>query len=847
MESPFPAHDSSSADLAFFSSSVFDSAAGESGAADTASLASADISVVRSGSVSSGSSESHSQCARSVHSRSGSLLNQTVPHEGFQAEFATAFGDNSEASPSFGNKDGQEEDSAFESGSHEDKPAPFPPLTDTKREDKSEMPSVLEVSAGLESNPDPFTSSDVSTREDERTQSAGESFFTDSFATFDASLNKLEVKGDSDNSASNDPFATSNSAQEKDTAFECTEGFVLESSFDTAFSSEPFAPSQDSSAVAKDHSQEDKGDEKTVESESSDQYVENTAVNLSWDNAFGDTKTTSQPETTQNNATTEVQFSWMESFASEDVETLPKADPKASTVISWDDAFGGAVATDKESSSQTQGAFSWDDAFGGTASDSGNLQFDSSPFGDPFGPSSTVDSNSDEPSVLQQSEQPASQPIVSNNLELGGTVSESSVQPVSQSEIPLDEAFPSPSSSQCPESDAFVSGTQGSVDQSFPSKDPFEELKISFPGPAIKTDKRDVEESDESSEPEIVNGNEDVIFAKENASSELPSGDNMDKTNEMNEMDNALAFANEETPASDTKEEMDKRETVEIPEGQPSELHIQESTLSISERSISPTVPPPLPPRAVSSTPPPPPPLPARPTTSSSTISTGMSPISPQTSTGSPASNSPRQGKKGSAKKTPPALPPRVDLNEKLQNSSSSKTEAFSDPFGVNLFDQKFDDNKGMTQGGISDWATLWPMPQKTSEEKSKDLSDPFSEDFFTNFDFPQKSSSTTKSDDVDPFASTNPSSELFPSEFGNQDLFAAFTPAKGDSVFDSGDPFKNDSFAAFSSDDPFSDISDPFADKGVLSDDPFSDSPRKPHSGNAFTLNEVCIILCCF
>ena len=148
-----------------------------------------------------------------------------------------------------------------------------------------------------------------------------------------------------------------------------------------------------------------------------------------------------------------------------------------------------------------------------------------------------------------------------------------------------------------------------------------------------------------------------------------------------------------------------------------------------------------------------------------------------------------------------------------------------------------------ITQDGISDWATSWPNSVEVSSAgKGKDLSDPFSEDFFTNFDFPQKSSG--ESIKVDPFGSTKVPSEIFPSELENQDMFAQFTPGKGEGVFDSGDPFENDSFAAFPADDPFSDISDPFADKGVLGEDPFTDSPRKPQSGNAFTLNEVCICI---
>lgn len=853
---PFTTLDNSSADMSFFSPSVFESAPGESGAADTTSLASADISVLRSGSVSSGSSETPSQDTRSVHSRSGSLLNQT---EGIQAGFATAFDDKSNVGPSLGVKAEQEEDWASESGKQGDIPVVLSPsLSDTNKENKFEAPPVLETSASLESNPDPFASSDVSTKEDKRTQQvAGENFFINSFAAFDASFSDHDVKSDEDNkrkedSSSNDPFASSSGAQEKGNAFESAEGFVSETSFETAFGSEQFTPTQDSPVVVKDQTQEDSEDEKTAK-DSLHQSVENSAVSFSWDNAFGETKMDTQPETTQSTVESDVQFSWKESFASEDVpETLAKSDPNTSASVSWDDAFGGGMATDKESSSQAQDAFSWDDAFGGggMAADSSNLQFDSSAFGDAFAPSSTVEATSDVHSASEHSAQPALQPTEPDNLELGDipSVSELNAQPVSQATLsdnpPLfdDMAFPTPSSSQFPECNTDVSGADESTDRPVLSKDPFEELTMSYSLPATKPGKIDLEETEDSSESEFSNANEDGLFAKENEPSELPSGENAKELNDVKEVDESLTHANQQSLDSDTEEEMDMkdRESDEISFMHPSELQILEPTLSISERPISPTAPPPLPPRPAFSAPP----LPARPASSSSTVSAGMSPISTQMSPESPTSSSPRQGKKGSAKKTPPALPPRVDLNEK----SANRKEVFPDPYGVDLFDQSFNESKGVAEVGNSDWAASWPSSQKpSSEEKSKDLSDPFSEDFFTNFDFPQKpASSTTKSDNVDPFAK-NPSSELFPSAFGNQDLFAAFTPAKGNVAFDSGDPFKSDlsdSFAAFSSDDPFSDISDPFAEKGVLSDDPFGDSPTKPQSGKAFTLNEVCMLL---
>ena len=273
-------------------------------------------------------------------------------------------------------------------------------------------------------------------------------------------------------------------------------------------------------------------------------------------------------------------------------------------------------------------------------------------------------------------------------------------------------------------------------------------------------------------------------------------------------------------------------------EEKPSDLQVLEAKLSLSQRPISPSSPPPLPPRPVVSAPP----LPARPPSSNST---GMSPMSPCMSTGSPTPNSPQQGKTGSAKKKPPPPPPRVDLNEQSSVDPSNQKGAFPDPFGSDLFDDKFD--KGMETAGqeSSDWMASWPSaPELPQKEKTKD---PFNDSFFTDFDFPQNTANNTSSkDNLDPFATTDPTSEPFPSGFGNEDLFAAFTPAKVETAFDIGDPFQNDmsnSFAAFTSDDPFSDISDPFADRGILSDDPFADSPSKLQAGESLTLNEVCIV----
>lgn len=835
-------HDSSSTDMAFFSPSVFESAPDESGAADTVSVASADMSVIRSSSVSSGSSETHSQDTRSAHSRSSSLLNQNPATEGFQAEFAAVFDDDNAAGSSLGGKAEQEDEKTLESANQADISTAIVPQSDANMEAMFKVPPVSETSAGIESNSDPFAPSDIATSLDERTDpGTEESFFTPSFPAFDASFSNLEVKGDENSGRkdepSDDPFASSVNAQATNT-FEGVEGFVSDTSFETAFGSEQFTPSKDSSAGEKDNAQEGSEDAKTVEPAGLPQSAENSAVSFTWENTFEETKAASQPEATQRVATSESQFSWTESFTSEDIETSA-AGPKSTASVSWDDAFGGAVAADKESSSQGPDAFSWDDAFGVMAGDSNNSQFDSSDFGDAFSPTSIVESSNEVSGVSSTyGVQLVSQDTEPKNPQLNEMPStlEEKTQAPADPQLFDDRAFTPLSSSQFEESITDAQNAEVSPDPPALSKDPFEELGTSFLVPPSSSGKIDLEETKESSDSVVHNANEDIVFTEE-VSSGFPSGE-VAKETKAEEMDEIITHSEEQSPSSDA---VDKQKVEENSDITPSELVIQDSKPTFSERPISPTVPPPLPPRPVAAAPP----LPARPSSSSSTISTGMSPIGSQTSTGSPSSNSPRQGKKGqgSAKKPPPALPPRTDLNENSKNVSSNETVAFPDPFGVD-FDQKFDNSKGVAEDSNSNWAASWPNSQKTtSEGKSKDFSDPFSDEFFTNFDFPQRSASdTSKSDNLDPFAPTNQPSELFPSAFGNQDLFVAFTPAKGNGIFDSGDPFKNDlsdSFAAFSSDDPFSDISDPFADKGVLIDDPFGDIPRKAQAGKALTLSE--------
>ena len=842
-DSPFPARDNSNT---FFSPSVFDTAPSDSGKADTVSVASsADISMFRSDSVSSGSSETPSS-----HSRSNSLLNQTATTEGAQPGFATTFDDATNVGPSLAiETEGSGKMPERESQGNFSVTFPsFGGEEEPEEKEKAEVPTAQET-AGSNSDlfvspasfSDPFASS---TNEDERTQPvAGEGFFTESFAAFDSAFGDFDGKnsdGDNqvnDNLSTNDPFASSDVGLEEPNASENVKSFTSETSFEAAFSSEKFTPSQfnadamqdDSHSGASEQPVEEKSEpienssvsflwdnafeetENVFQPDVAQTHVEdkshlpeNSTMSSSWDNAFGETESESQPVTTQSAAASEtVQFSWTESFTSDDFDVTGKsAVPSTSAAVSWDDAFGAAPATNESSDQNT---FSWDDTFGGNTADSVNAQFDSSPFGDGFASSSTVESASDKPGVPDFDAQSALQPTGRDN------------PPVFD-----DSAFVTSSSSEIAESNADSEETK---EDPAPAKDPFDDFKISFPAPALKPEIFTPGESADSLESEINTASVELSAAKENESNEVHY-ENIKDSIDLEETDKTLNQAKDhELESSDIEEEQMKEE-------RPSELQIQESKFSLSERPISPTAPPPLPPRPVVSAPP----LPARPSSSlsSSTVSPGRSPMRPQLSTESP------HGKKGSAKKTPPPPPPRVDLNEKSQGVSSKEKDAFPDPFGADLFDNQFGNSNGIGQVGNSDWTATWPStPELPPKEKSKDSSDPFNDSFFTDFHFPQK----TVNDNLDPFATTNPSSEPFPAAFGNEDLFPAFTPAKNGVSFGGGDPFQNDSsnsFSAFPTDDPFSDISDPFADRGILSDDPFGDSATKPHVAKSLTLNEV-------
>lgn len=810
-DSPFPARDNSSADLTFFSSSVFDTAPSESGMADTVSVASsADVSMLRSDSISSNSSDT-----RSTHSRSNSI-NQTATTEGSQPGFATTFDDASNVVTKVG-----EPGQVSESESQGDCTVAFSSLHGKEEPDEQ---GKVELSTGQETpvdNPDPFASSAgsfdpfaSSTNDSERTQpGTSEGFFAESFAVFDSAFGDFSEKnGNGDNQvkedfSSNDPFVRSSVVPKGEVATESSNDFTSETNFAAAFSSDKFSPSHPVTDVIPDDT-ESGTNESPVEEKS--KSVENLGSSFSWDNSFQESESqadvmqkpledrsqlpeklsgsftwdngfgnTSQSVTTESACTSEaVQFAWTESFISDDSDVTTKPDPSAAASISWDDAFGAAPAAD-ESTDQPQNDFSWDNAF--------VIAFSSS---------AVVEDSSDKAGLVDSGSKPVPQPAAHDN------------PPAFR-----ESAFTTSSSSQITES---ISDSLEANEPPPAVKDPFEEFKISFPS---QTTIPEIMMSDDTGgEQSATNENLPNEELHQNVKN-VVSFEETDKT-----VSQAQDLESESNVKNDTEEEQMKEE-------RPCELQVQESKLSLSERPVSPTAPPPLPPRPSVSAPP----LPARPS-SSPAVSSGK-PMSPDVFTESPSSTSAHQGKKGSSKKTPPPPPPRVDLNEESEVVSSNKKAAFPDLFGSDLFENSNDVSDHKT----SEWTASWQhSPELPPKEKPKD---PFSDSFFTDFDFPEKPGiSKAANDHVETFATTNSSSDPFPAAFGNEDLFPAFTPAKADVAFGGGDPFQTDmsgSFSAFPSSDPFSDISDPFADKGILSDDPFGDSPSAPHVGESLTLNE--------
>ena len=783
---------------------MFESAQNMEGMAETTSLASAaDVHVFRSDSVSSASSEAFE--SRNADSRSSSL-NQPPGNEtlspvnqssgSFQVAFSTV---NDSATVNFSEIQSDTSEKATGDGNV---PLDFTPSDKACKCGTQNVPL----------NHDPFAPAEIITGKE--SSIAPEA--TDSFAAFDVAFGGVEARRDEEGERENiavynDPFAPSE-------GFKWTNASETAKGFDADFDSTQFPSSSLNLDLSEGPIQEtNELDNKEEPSQDTEQQF-----SVSWDNVFVAEETSSAVEELQNLEVSDQQRSWKETFTSDTSDESSKRDFTPSTPFSWDEAFGTATSetADSPSTNIVQDTFSWDDAFGKNVAESSPLEFDSSPFDDAFSAAfvekkiSHLTSKS-EPDMPQASK-PKHAPL-SGDTEI--TVS----------------AFPSIHS----DSSENIADSQNPLS----SKDDYDELSLGFSSSAAGIEKRDAE----LSKPVVQ-----VSDAKMGVpSSELPDEFQAD----FSQLSSGVSLENSEKPAfaKDFKKETGLDCDTQWPMrnddcftdvkqdsyDEKTELVLgDEPKIPSLKQPASASIPPPLPPRPIVS----PPPLPARPTSlssASSCTSTGKSPGSPQMATESPKSNSPYQLKKGWGKKPPPAPPPRVDLHEKPKESS--KMDASENLFSSGVLGGIIEGSGTTTKHESPLLNTPWR--DVCLEDKRSGVSDPFSEDFFTNFDFPQETSGTSAaSSDNDPFASTQ-SVDPFAAPFGDQDVFSSFPPAQRDSSLDDLDPFSgdlSDSFAVFPCKDPFSDISDPFADRGVLSNDPFGDSPRKVNPGEAISLSEV-------
>ena len=450
-----------------------------------------------------------------------------------------------------------------------------------------------------------------------------------------------------------------------------------------------------------------------------------------------------------------------------------------------DDPFKSTDSKGKESEAFETNS-PWGNAFG---------QFESSSFGEAFTP---------EPSTVADTATAPPAPAASMNVPGDAVFAEATSVSITSPAL----------SSTSTSSDDTDRKSPASTRKTMTSSDAFESLKVSLASLSTKQEGPSVELNVEET-------------------------DAVEKGSEVNEVEQDTT---ESVPTFHQDKEIGTKQEVDTICGQgeerPNELHLSELKVS-TDRPVSPSMPPPLPPRIMAS----PPPLPARPR-STSNISTSS--LGAMASHGYSGPTPPPLKKTDISKKMPPALPPRVDLQGK---AGLDENQSKLDLFASDALKAVFNGTEASTDTSSTSWAAAWPSETKTGntqETSGADKSaDPFSEDFFTNFESPQqdteKASAVVSQDPFgDPFSPKDPPAST---DFGGQDLFASFPPANrqnsgsGDNL---ADPFSN-SLSSFSADDPFDGISDPFAEKGALGDDLFANSPQKPNQGDSLKLsNEV-------
>ncbi|EDO45363.1 predicted protein [Nematostella vectensis] len=231
-----------------------------------------------------------------------------------------------------------------------------------------------------------------------------------------------------------------------------------------------------------------------------------------------------------------------------------------------------------------------------------------------------------------------------------------------------------------------------------------------------------------------------------------------------------------------------------------------EAPTTKTDRPLSPSAPPPLPPRPVGA----PPSLPPRPRTRPLPPKSDTPPPPPRPAADESQEMSRTRGPKD-GRKPPPPPPPRVDLEGAVVGDTSAPPSA------------------------VASIPNTWETSADTTGtgNKSTTSPDPFGDDFFTDFSFSAKESVKTNNTNQEKFLS-----DPFADKNGENDAFAAFGSDTFEAFGSSTD--KQDSgFSGIPTMDPFSDTSDPFADKAVM-EDPFAVNVKDAEfKTNAFQLNE--------
>ena len=638
-----------------------------------------------------------------------------------------------------------------------------------------------------------------------------------------------------------DPFAPTTGRSAQESQPQATDAFSSDP-FETAFgagtmSPLPFAPSKQTENIAEDSSgkltEEPVTDKQNEPANSSDRFQaafgaaemspppfkpekneEKILGDTEWRSAFDSEKKEAEVEDKRSEKSEESKgdFKWSDSFDA-DFDNMNEKEPQsasstdAKNEVSWSTAFDNKQP-------KNDVTFSWDDAFGTPESKDGETKsdFGGISFGDAFASTPFQKSGSKgDPSFLDDS--------FSSNFGAVELKPEVKVKEPAKDEDAdsKNEVFEESPTEETP-SGKTPSGKTPSGET--PSGETHAEDKKESEEKVEESQFKDTKDTKKESKPTLAD-DEDL-----SSSSDKETGSESDKVTIPKIV---------EPISEDQNNDVSSQEPIK-----PTTLPIQPIKPNQDE-DASPNAPPPLPPRTKTTLPA----LPPRPRTFSSPISS-QAPTAPPRPVGPSGRDSPA----AKGKRLPPALPPRIDLE-------MEKTRAHSNPpappitgFSPDAFSSPKNENPDSWQVNLENNPSKGDKDQNSISD-SKTSADPFGDDFFTDFNLSAAKDTSAKPNEAaqnnqdlfdDPFLAKEGTNDMFIADFGGEDPFADFS---SNNKGKNNDPFMADPdgvFPGFStSEDPFSDVNDPFADKTAVHDDPFGSSTKKDESTSfSFHLSKV-------